>query len=143
MALARSGGGGALGSTDAGNPPPGLAAADGRKWCDRCPHGEGKVCFVDPSFEGPMPVSIFMDRQKKKALLEQKAANARRAGVQDKTVAPPKQEVIERYKKRIEQLWAKVPDMELHSDFIVGYPGETEESMFSTLRRAAEMCGST
>jgi len=39
---------------------------------------------------------------------------------------------VERYKKRIEQLWAKVPDMELHSDFIVGYPGETEEDFEAT-----------
>jgi tRNA-2-methylthio-N6-dimethylallyladenosine synthase len=32
---------------------------------------------------------------------------------------------VERYRKRIEQLWAKAPDIELHSDWIVGYPGET------------------
>ena len=32
----------------------------------------------------------------------------------------------ERYLKRVGQLLAKAPDMELHSDFIVGYPGETE-----------------
>jgi len=31
----------------------------------------------------------------------------------------------ERYLARLEQLWAKAPDVELHSDFIVGYPGET------------------
>jgi len=33
----------------------------------------------------------------------------------------------ERYLKRVEQLMQKAPDMELHSDFIVGYPGETVE----------------
>jgi len=32
---------------------------------------------------------------------------------------------IERYKKRVELLLSKAPDVELHSDFIVGYPGET------------------
>jgi tRNA-2-methylthio-N6-dimethylallyladenosine synthase len=32
----------------------------------------------------------------------------------------------ERYLKRVEQLLSRAPDMELHSDFIVGYPGETE-----------------
>lgn len=31
----------------------------------------------------------------------------------------------ERYLRRVEQLLAKAPDVELHSDFIVGYPGET------------------
>ena len=40
---------------------------------------------------------------------------------------------VERYKKRIEQLWAKAPDMELHSDFIVGYPGETEADFQATV----------
>lgn len=33
---------------------------------------------------------------------------------------------VERYKKRVTQLLDKAPDVELHSDFIVGYPGETE-----------------
>ncbi len=33
----------------------------------------------------------------------------------------------ERYLRRVQQLLAKAPDMELHSDFIVGYPGETVE----------------
>ncbi len=31
----------------------------------------------------------------------------------------------ERYLRRVEQLLAKAPDIELHSDFIVGYPSET------------------
>ncbi|MEQ1632521.1 MAG: tRNA (N6-isopentenyl adenosine(37)-C2)-methylthiotransferase MiaB [Planctomycetota bacterium] len=43
----------------------------------------------------------------------------------------------ERYLRRVEQLLARAPDMELHSDFIVGYPGETEadfEESVSLLR---------
>ncbi|MBZ0153687.1 MAG: MiaB/RimO family radical SAM methylthiotransferase, partial [Planctomycetes bacterium] len=32
---------------------------------------------------------------------------------------------VERYLARLEQLREKAPDIELHSDFIVGYPGET------------------
>ena len=32
---------------------------------------------------------------------------------------------VERYLARVEQLLAAAPDFELHSDFIVGYPGET------------------
>ncbi|HLQ37199.1 MAG TPA: tRNA (N6-isopentenyl adenosine(37)-C2)-methylthiotransferase MiaB, partial [Planctomycetota bacterium] len=32
---------------------------------------------------------------------------------------------VERYLLRVEQLLAAAPDYELHSDFIVGYPGET------------------
>ena len=46
---------------------------------------------------------------------------------------------VERYKKRIEQLWAKVPDMDLHSDFIVGYPGETEQDFEATVALMREL----
>lgn len=46
---------------------------------------------------------------------------------------------VERYKKRIEQLWAKAPDMELHSDFIVGYPGETAEDFEQTAALMREL----
>jgi tRNA-2-methylthio-N6-dimethylallyladenosine synthase len=33
---------------------------------------------------------------------------------------------VERYRRRVDDLLAAAPDYELHSDFIVGYPGETE-----------------
>ncbi|MCB9885133.1 MAG: tRNA (N6-isopentenyl adenosine(37)-C2)-methylthiotransferase MiaB [Planctomycetes bacterium] len=45
---------------------------------------------------------------------------------------------VERYLARVEQLLAAAPDFELHSDFIVGYPGETEadfEESVALLRR--------
>ncbi len=41
---------------------------------------------------------------------------------------------VERYLARAEQLWAKVPEIELHSDFIVGYPGETEADFEETVQ---------
>ncbi|MCK5942200.1 MAG: tRNA (N6-isopentenyl adenosine(37)-C2)-methylthiotransferase MiaB [Planctomycetes bacterium] len=41
---------------------------------------------------------------------------------------------VERYRKRIEQLRAKAPDIELHSDWIVGYPGETAEDFEQTVQ---------
>ncbi|HEX5054115.1 MAG TPA: tRNA (N6-isopentenyl adenosine(37)-C2)-methylthiotransferase MiaB, partial [Planctomycetota bacterium] len=40
---------------------------------------------------------------------------------------------VERYLARVEQLLAKAPDIELHSDFIVGYPGETEADFAATV----------
>lgn len=46
---------------------------------------------------------------------------------------------VERYKKRIEQLWAKAPDIELHSDWIVGYPGETEADFDETVAFCREV----
>jgi tRNA-2-methylthio-N6-dimethylallyladenosine synthase len=39
---------------------------------------------------------------------------------------------VERYLLRIEQLRQKAPDMALHSDFIVGYPGETDADFAAT-----------
>ncbi len=40
---------------------------------------------------------------------------------------------VERYLARVEQLLAAAPDFELHSDFIVGYPGETAADFADTL----------
>lgn len=40
---------------------------------------------------------------------------------------------VERYLARLEQLMAKAPDVELHSDFIVGYPGETSADFDATV----------
>ena len=40
---------------------------------------------------------------------------------------------VERYKKRVDLLLGKAPDFELHSDFIVGYPGETEADFDLTI----------
>ncbi|MBL9078655.1 MAG: tRNA (N6-isopentenyl adenosine(37)-C2)-methylthiotransferase MiaB [Planctomycetes bacterium] len=40
---------------------------------------------------------------------------------------------VERYLARVEQLLARAPDYELHSDFIVGYPGETAADFDATV----------
>jgi tRNA-2-methylthio-N6-dimethylallyladenosine synthase len=40
---------------------------------------------------------------------------------------------VERYLVRWEQLLARAPDIELHSDFIVGYPGETVADFEATV----------
>jgi tRNA-2-methylthio-N6-dimethylallyladenosine synthase len=47
---------------------------------------------------------------------------------------------VDLYKRRIERLRAAVPDVELSSDWIVGFPGETEEE-FETSARAVEEIG--
>ncbi|MAD33176.1 MAG: tRNA (N6-isopentenyl adenosine(37)-C2)-methylthiotransferase MiaB [Planctomycetes bacterium] len=46
---------------------------------------------------------------------------------------------VERYRKRIDQLWAQAPDIELHSDWIVGHPGETEEDFEQTVQFCKEI----
>lgn len=40
---------------------------------------------------------------------------------------------VERYLARVEALRARAPDVELHSDFIVGYPGETAADFAATV----------
>jgi len=45
----------------------------------------------------------------------------------------------ELYRKRVALLREEVPDIELGSDWIVGFPGETEEEFEATLRFAEEM----
>ncbi|MHC5064932.1 MAG: tRNA (N6-isopentenyl adenosine(37)-C2)-methylthiotransferase MiaB [Planctomycetota bacterium] len=38
-----------------------------------------------------------------------------------------------KYMDRVEKLWGKAPDIEMHSDFIVGFPGETEADLLETV----------
>jgi tRNA-2-methylthio-N6-dimethylallyladenosine synthase len=45
----------------------------------------------------------------------------------------------ERYLARVQQLLAKAPDFELHSDFIVGYPGETVEDFEASVSLLREV----
>ncbi|MDA0375306.1 MAG: tRNA (N6-isopentenyl adenosine(37)-C2)-methylthiotransferase MiaB [Planctomycetota bacterium] len=45
----------------------------------------------------------------------------------------------ERYRTRVEQLRARAPDIELHSDWIVGYPGETDEDFAATVALMEEI----
>jgi tRNA-2-methylthio-N6-dimethylallyladenosine synthase len=40
---------------------------------------------------------------------------------------------VERYRARVGQLLARAPDFALHSDFIVGYPGETDADFAATV----------
>jgi len=40
---------------------------------------------------------------------------------------------VDRYLRRVDQLRERVPEMELHSDFIVGYPGEEAEDFDGTI----------
>lgn len=59
---------GAASSTEVGL----VGGTDGKKWCDRCPHPKGVVCFVDPAFKGPFPVFIHNNVERKKALLKKR-----------------------------------------------------------------------
>ncbi|MEZ5962774.1 MAG: tRNA (N6-isopentenyl adenosine(37)-C2)-methylthiotransferase MiaB [Planctomycetota bacterium] len=45
----------------------------------------------------------------------------------------------ERYLERVEHLRARAPHIELHSDFIVGYPGETEADFAATVSLMREV----
>ena len=87
---------GAASSTEVGL----VGGTDGEKWCDRCPHPKGVVCFVDPAFKGPFPVFIHNNVERKKALLKKKADNAREAGMKNERVANPTTAAVEAYEAR-------------------------------------------
>ena len=74
----------------------GLVSDDGKpKWCSRCPHPNGGVCFADPSFEGPLPVGIHLNAERKKAIFKAKAENAKKAGLPNARVKYPSQKEID------------------------------------------------
>ena len=59
---------------------PGFAAGPGR-WCKDCPH-KG-MCFADPSYAGPPPINVYLNKERWSGILQAKAANAKKAGVPD------------------------------------------------------------
>ena len=66
------------------NCPPALAAGTagaGGQWCDDCPHGKdgGMACFTDPSYKGPPPINVFLDKDRWKGLMDKKLANSIKA----------------------------------------------------------------
>ena len=79
-----------------------LAAVGGNaggKWCGGCPHGEDKICFQDPSWAGPAPINIFLNKERYNGILAAKAANARKAGVANATVKEPAKSAIDAFLK--------------------------------------------
>ena len=87
----------------ANTPNIGLTAAlggKGGKWCPNCPHGDGKMCFTDPNFEGPLPVFIHMNAQRKSGILKAKAENAKVSGIADRRVKPPSKAAIDTWKRQ-------------------------------------------
>ena len=46
---------------------------------------------------------------------------------------------VDKYKKMVEKIRAKMPDAAVTSDFIVGFPGETQEQFLNTARTVQEI----
>jgi tRNA-2-methylthio-N6-dimethylallyladenosine synthase len=47
---------------------------------------------------------------------------------------------VDFYRKMVDRIRAKMPDAAITSDFIVGFPGETEEEFMDTVRLVEEIC---
>ena len=82
-----------------------------------------RLAFITshPNFLGPDLVAAIAELPKVARYLHLPAQSGSNAVLK----AMRRGYTVERYLARVEQLFEKAPDVELHSDFIVGYPGET------------------
>ena len=96
-----------------------------------------RLAFITshPNFLSPDLIDALAELPKVSRYLHLPA----QSGSNDMLKAMRRGYTVERYKKRIEQLWQKAPDIELHSDFIVGYPGETEADHQATMQLMEEL----
>ena len=47
------------------------------KYCDGCPHINGRQCYCDPAFTGKMAVAVWLNTERRKKIFEKKAANSK------------------------------------------------------------------
>ena len=47
------------------------------KFCDGCPHINGRQCYCDPAFAGKMAVAVWLNTERRKKIFEKKAANSK------------------------------------------------------------------
>jgi tRNA-2-methylthio-N6-dimethylallyladenosine synthase len=90
-----------------------------------------RLAFITshPNFLGPDLVDALAELPKVARYLHLPAQSGSNAVLK----AMRRGYTVERYLARIEQLRAKAPDIELHSDFIVGYPGESAADFAATV----------
>ena len=84
-----------------GHGTPGLAG-DIIKWCKGCPHPKGK-CFMDPSFAGPLPVSVYQNDARRGGVEAGRKANATAHNVPLVRLKAPSKETVARYKANKEK----------------------------------------
>ncbi|MDC0525857.1 hypothetical protein OAO87_02565, partial [bacterium] len=87
----RGGGGGLAGAAAAGND----------NWGPCCPHAPGITCFLKPSYAGPLPVSVFVDKERTAGIKAAKAANARKHGLPNAQLRDPPKAKVDAYVKRM------------------------------------------
>ena len=78
----------------------GLGGPAGKKWCPDCPHGANGTCFTAPGYEGPLPVNVFLNKERLAGIVAAKAANARESGETLKPLRDPSRKAIDDFKKR-------------------------------------------
>ncbi len=91
-----------------------------------------RLAFITshPNFLGPDLVTAMAELPKVARYLHLPAQSGSNAVLK----AMRRGYTVERYLARIEQLRQQAPDVELHSDFIVGYPGETAADFDATVQ---------
>jgi len=83
----------------------GGTSGGGRKgppWCDGCPHptrSQKGECLCNPEFDGEIPASLFVNKERLKAVMAQKKANADASGLRLATMKNPSKEVVDKFKQ--------------------------------------------
>ena len=88
---------GMLLSLSGSNGTPMAAAAQAGKFCDKCPHKEGVVCFLNPSYAGPPPLSVYSNKERWKGIVEGRAENARKMGLSSAPMKLPSKKDVDDY----------------------------------------------
>ena len=118
-----------------GHGTPGLVG-DSIKWCKGCPHPKGK-CFMDPSFAGPLPVSVHQNEARRGGVEAGRKANATAHNVPLVRLKPPSKETIARYKANKEKDGKKRGDAAAGTKEgaagLVGADAETLDSFMASI----------
>lgn len=90
-----------------------------------------RLAFITshPNFLGPDLVAAIAELPKVARYLHLPAQSGSNAVLK----AMRRGYTVERYRARVDALRERAPDVELHSDFIVGYPGETDADFAATV----------
>ena len=81
----------------------GASGGGGQKWCPGCPHakrdGTPLACFNAPSYAGPVPPSVWVDKERVRAIERAKEVNAQKFGVTNVPLVKPPQADMDKFLK--------------------------------------------
>ena len=86
-----------------------------RRWCKGCPHTNG--CFEDPGYEGPLPINVHVNKERREGIERSKAANAKIPPlVPLKLLKAPSAKSIEEFRKKRDERRKKAKERDAAKD---------------------------